>query len=164
MNVLVAGLGNVFRTDDAFGVEVVREVARWPLPFGVRTLDFGLRGVHLAFELLHPPELLIVADAVCRGVEPGTLAILEPAEWATAIARGDTRDAHVLDLQSILSLLLELGGIAPPMRVVACEPASLDDGVGLSTCVQAAVEPAAATISRLIAQQRHPRREVALVC
>jgi hydrogenase maturation protease len=166
MSILVAGLGNIFRTDDAFGVEAVREVSRWPLPLGVRTVDFGLRGVHLAFDLLEPPDLLIVADAVSRGVEPGTLVVLDPAEWAAAVADADdaVEGAHSLDLQAVLQLLIRLGGEPPPMCVVGCEPASLEDGVGLTASVQAAIEPAAATITRLINRYQHPTGELPGVC
>ena len=42
--VLVAGVGNVFLGDDAFGVEVVRELARRPLPAGVRLADSASAG------------------------------------------------------------------------------------------------------------------------
>jgi hydrogenase maturation protease len=166
MSILVAGLGNIFRTDDAFGVEAVREVSRWPLPLGVRTVDFGLRGVHLAFDLLEPPDLLIVADAVSRGVEPGTLVVLDPAEWAAAVAEADNvgEGAHSLDLQAVLQLLIRLGGEPPPMCVVGCEPASLEDGVGLTASVQAAIEPAAAVITRLITRYQHPTGELPGVC
>ena len=49
---LVAGIGNIFLSDDGFGVEVANRLAGRPLPDGVRVADFGIRGVHLAYELL----------------------------------------------------------------------------------------------------------------
>jgi hydrogenase maturation protease len=41
------------------------------------------------------------------------------------------------------------------LRVVGCEPATLDEGIGLSPQVEAAVEPAIARIEQLIPELRH---------
>ena len=74
---LVAGVGNVFQRDDAFGVEVVRLLAERPWPDGVEIADFGIRGIHLAYELLDGCDLLVLVDAAQRGQEPGTVTVLE---------------------------------------------------------------------------------------
>jgi hydrogenase maturation protease len=50
--VLIAGLGNIFLGDDASGVEVVRRLSVQALPDSVRVADFGIRALHLAYELL----------------------------------------------------------------------------------------------------------------
>ena len=76
--ILVAGIGNIFLTDDGFGVEVASRLARQSLPPGVRVADFGIRGVHLAYELLDGYDGLILIDAVPMGEPPGTLAVIEP--------------------------------------------------------------------------------------
>src|SRR5438128_1754175 len=76
--VLVAGVGNIFLGDDAFGVEVAQRLARRPLPAGVRVVDFGIRGLDLAYALLDPYEAVILVDAMPRGEQPGTLYVLEP--------------------------------------------------------------------------------------
>ena len=75
--ILVAGVGNVFLRDDAFGVEVVRLLAERPQPPGVQIRDFGIRGVHLAYELLNGYDLFVLVDAAPRGEAPGTVSVLE---------------------------------------------------------------------------------------
>jgi hydrogenase maturation protease len=144
---LVAGIGNLFFGDDAFGVEVARRLATDP-PCAVT--DFGIRALHLAYELCKPYELCVVADCVARGGEPGTLYVIEPD---TAEADGVVADAHGMDLRVVFSAVRELGGVLPEMIVVGCEPASVDEGIGLSEHVARAIPGAAALIRDLVVQR-----------
>ncbi|WP_433187310.1 hydrogenase maturation protease [Actinoallomurus sp. CA-150999] len=76
--VLVAGIGNVFLGDDGFGVEVVGRIDASALPSTVEVADYGIRGVHLVYELLDGRhDTLIMVDAVPLDGPPGTLAVLE---------------------------------------------------------------------------------------
>src|ERR1700719_105979 len=75
---LIAGVGNIFLGDDAFGVEGAQRLARRPLPEGVRVVDFGIRGLDLAYALLDGYEAVVLVDAAPRGGRPGTLYVLEP--------------------------------------------------------------------------------------
>ena len=84
---LVAGVGNVFQRDDAFGVEVVRLLAERPATPGVQIRDFGIRGVHLAYDLLDGCDLFVLVDAAARGAEPGTVSVLEVEQKAGARRR-----------------------------------------------------------------------------
>ena len=161
--VLVAGLGNVFLGDDGFGVEVVRRLAERPLPPGVEVADIGIRGVHLAFELLDGVEQLILVDAARRGDPPGTVSVIEVdgpggtdadrADAGSAAADGfvPLMDAHDMGPDAVLGLLGALGGhVGRPTIVVTCEPERLEPGMGLSGPVADAVEPAAdAVLARL---------------
>jgi hydrogenase maturation protease len=148
MNVLVAGLGNVFRSDDGFGVEVIRRLGLRPLPPGVQLMDAGIRSLHLAYALLDRPALLLVIDAVTRGEPPGTLYVIEPALNAL---EGPV-DAHDMDLQGLTAGVRALGGEMPPVLLVGCEPAQLDDGMGLSPAVEAAIDPAVEMVCKLAAR------------
>src|SRR5947209_6163179 len=74
---LVAGVGNIFLGDDAFGVEVVQRLLRRPQPDGVRVVDFGIRGLDLSYALLDGYEAVILVDAAPRGAPAGTLHVLE---------------------------------------------------------------------------------------
>ena len=74
---LVAGVGNVFLRDDAFGVEVVRLLGEQPRDDGVEIRDFGIRGVHLAYELLNGCDLFVLIDAAPRGAAPGTVSVID---------------------------------------------------------------------------------------
>ncbi len=73
----MAGVGNIFLSDDAFGCEVVRAMAGTTVPDGVEIIDFGIRGVHLAYQLLDGYDLLVLVDAAPRDTEPGTVSLLE---------------------------------------------------------------------------------------
>jgi Ni,Fe-hydrogenase maturation factor len=66
-SILIAGIGNVFLGDDAFGVEVARRLADREWPEGVRAVDFGIRGYDLAFALLDGLDLTTLVDATPRG-------------------------------------------------------------------------------------------------
>ncbi|MQA76737.1 MAG: hydrogenase maturation protease, partial [Solirubrobacterales bacterium] len=75
--ILVAGVGNVFCGDDGFGVAVAEHLAAATLPAGVELSDYGIRGIHLAYQLLDGYDLLVLVDAVQRGGEPGTVYLIE---------------------------------------------------------------------------------------
>ncbi|AKU90152.1 hydrogenase maturation protease [Vulgatibacter incomptus] len=144
--VLVAGIGNIFLGDDGFGVVAARRLAEDDLPAGVEVEDYGIRCLHLAFALLEPPELLIVLDAAGRGGPPGSLYVIEPILDAPTQAS----DAHSASLATVFSSVRAMGGSLPPVRVVGCEPASLDEGIGLSAQVEGAVEPALALVRNIL--------------
>ena len=153
--VLVAGVGNVFLSDDGFGVEVARRLAGGPLPAGVEVAEVGIRGMHLAYRLLDGYRALVLVDTVRHGDPPGTLHLLEhdldaPAEDAAF-------DAHGMDPDAVLGMLDQLAngvGVERPVErvlVVGCEPHSLDEGIGLSEPVAAVVDRAAQTVVDLVA-------------
>ncbi|MBY6242549.1 hydrogenase maturation protease [Methylosinus sp. Sm6] len=153
--ILVAGIGNIFRGDDAFGVEVARALAGGVLAREADVVDFGIRGVDLAFALTDGYDIAILVDAAPRGEEPGTLSVVEPQI-------GDDEDeaivsAHDLDPASVLRSVAQMGGPCPRLLLVACEPLTLggDDGaMALSAPVAAAVAPAARLVERLVASLR----------
>jgi hydrogenase maturation protease len=149
MTILVAGLGNVFCSDDAFGVSVVEELARRSLPTGVEVRDFGIRGIHLAYQLLEPYDLVVLIDAVERGGPPGTLYLIE-AEPGAEPGPEVSMDAHDLGPDAVLSLVPRLGGTVGRVVVVGCEPAGIDAGIGLSPSVQDAVGTAVQLVIDLV--------------
>jgi hydrogenase maturation protease len=139
-DVLVAGIGNIFLSDDGFGVEVANRLATTALPPGVRVVDFGIRGVHLAYELLDGCDALILIDAVPMGESPGTVAVIEPEQ--IGLFEGDTDqgiDAHSMNPEVVLGTLARLGGTVERIYVVGCQPECLDEGMGLSPRVEDAV-------------------------
>ncbi len=77
---LVAGVGNIFFGDDGFGVEVARRLTECELPEGVTVADYGIRGMHLAYDLSNGFDRAILIDAAPRGGTPGTVYVLEPEE------------------------------------------------------------------------------------
>ena len=147
--VLVAGVGNIFLGDDGFGVEVVRRLALDP-PKGGRVVDFGIRGIQLAYELLEGYDTLILVDALSRGGAPGTLYVFQPKMPEDEPA--SMPDAHGLDPASVLSMLRMLGGSIGRAIVVGCEPASTAEGIGLSAPVERAVEQAVDVVRTAVAR------------
>jgi hydrogenase maturation protease len=145
--VLVAGIGNIFLGDDGFGVEVVRRLASRPLPAGVRVADFGIRGLHLAFELLeHPEDTTILVDVTPRSGEPGTVYLIEPDLETLAAPAGGPADAHDMTPAAVFGLLRSLGGTPGRVLIVGCEPLSTEEEMGLSPPVEGAVDEAVALI------------------
>jgi hydrogenase maturation protease len=149
-------VGNIFLGDDAFDVEVVQRLARRPLPEGVLVVDFGIRGLDLAYALLDPYEAVLLVDATPRGGRPGTLYVLEPdpdadrpaAEWGLLV------QPHSLDPAAVLRLVATLGGPAQRLLVVGCEPAAItcdEDGLAeMSDPVRAAIYKAVALVESLV--------------
>ncbi|MFE3598756.1 hydrogenase maturation protease [Streptomyces sp. NPDC059096] len=148
--VLVAGIGNLFLGDDGFGPEVVRRLAAEPgppLPAGVRITDYGIRGMHLAYDLLDGYDALVLVDAYPGGGEPGELTVLEigPDDLGTG-----EFDAHGMNPVAVLANLDQLGGTLPLTHLVGCTPAGVDEGIGLSEAVAAAVPRAVAAVRTLL--------------
>ncbi len=141
MRALVAGIGNIFFSDDGFGVEVARRLEGQELPAGVRIADFGIRGVHLAYELLDGYDLLVLVDAMSLGEPPGTVAVVEVE--ADAAERIGGLDAHTMTPATVLANLQRLGGHVERIVIVACQPAAIEEGIGLTPDVAAAVDGAA---------------------
>jgi hydrogenase maturation protease len=155
--VLVAGIGNIFLSDDGFGVEVAQRLADRPQPAGARVEDFGIRGVHLAYELLEGYEVLVLVDAVPMGESPGTVNLLEPdVDTNGHDDEVPVIEAHSMSPAVVLDLLAGLDGRVDRILIVGCEPASLDDGIGLSEPVSNAVEPAVAAVESLLADLCSP--------
>jgi hydrogenase maturation protease len=158
VRVLVAGVGNVFLGDDGFGVEVVRRLAQEPQPGGVRVADFGIRGLHLAYELLDGYDTTILVDATPRGGAPGDVYVVEvdaadhppPPTTDELVERGAVLDAHGMTPAEVLALLGMLGGTPGRVLVVGCEPAAVRPEMGLSEPVAAAVDVALVELRRLI--------------
>jgi hydrogenase maturation protease len=153
--VLVAGIGNVFATDDGFGSEVARRLAERGRRDGVRVVDYGIRGVHLAYDLLEPWDALVLVDAVPDRGDVGAVAVLEitPAD----VRAGAQVDAHGMDPATVLATLAALGGQLPPRTLlVGCQVADTGEGMGLSAPVAAAVEDALDVVDALLAHELRP--------
>ena len=158
--VLVAGVGNVFLADDGFGVEVARRFATEPQPDGVTVADFGIRGLHLAYELLEGYDTTILVDASQRGGAPGDLVLVEvdPADLPPTptpdqlVEQGAVLDAHGMTPAEVLALVRMLGGTPGRVLVLGCEPARVREEIGLSEPVAAAVDVALDELRRLVAE------------
>ncbi len=150
MKALVAGIGNIFFGDDGFGVEVANRLVGRELPAGVRLGEYGIRGIHLAYELLDGYDLLVLIDAVPINQPPGTVAVIE-VDMDDVVRAGDTGiDAHTMTPASVLGALAHLGGRVGRVLLVGCQPESIDERLGLSQPVAAAVEVAVDEVMKLL--------------
>jgi hydrogenase maturation protease len=152
---LIACLGNIFLGDDGFGVEVARRLAGEELPAGARLTDYGIRGMHLAYDLAEGWDTTILVDTADRGGKPGTVYVIRP-ERAQATGAGDglvnsmLLDPHGMQPDVMLGMAGTLGAEAGQVLVVGCQPACLDEGMGLSAPVAAAVDEAAQVVLSLV--------------
>jgi hydrogenase maturation protease len=146
-SILVAGVGNLFLGDDGFGPEVARRLAAGRIPDGVRVVDYGIRGMHLAYDLLDGYDALVLVDAIPGIGQPGELRVLEVG--ADDLGEG-AFDAHDMDPVSVLANLEALGGTLPLTFVIGCQPGNVDERIGLSPTVAAAVDEAARIVRDVI--------------
>jgi hydrogenase maturation protease len=161
MTTMVAGIGNIFLGDDAFGVELARRLIAEELPEGVRVADYGIRGMHLAYDLLDmAPDTTILLDAVSRGGEPGTIYVLEIRSGDVPDIEPSAVDAHGMAPDAVLALLENLGGSAGRTLLVGCEPASTEEVMGLSTTVEAAVDRAVGVVLDLLTDKEGSETDV----
>ncbi len=152
-NILVAGIGNIFFGDDAFGCEVAVRLLQRPLPDGVRVIDFGIRSYDLAYAMMDQPDVTIFIDATPRGLPPGSVSLIEPDLNFLDNNPDEVVNAHSMNPLRVLQLLRSLGGQPGRLYLVGCEPAVLetDDGaMGLSQPVRAAIPKAIEMIDSLI--------------
>lgn len=156
--ILIAGIGNIFLGDDAFGSEVARRLARRPVADGVRVVDFGVRGLDLAYALMDGSDTNILVDATPRDGPPGTLYVIEP-DLETLKGPGAVDvliEAHDMVPGRVLRLAAAMGGPIGRVLLVGCEPAavgSLEEPVmGLSPMVERAVDEAVELIDALVAK------------
>jgi hydrogenase maturation protease len=160
--VLIAGIGNIFLGDDGFGVEVVGRLSGRRLPEGVEVVDFGIRGMDLAYALHEDYDLVVFVDATPRGGEPGTVYLIEPEIEEDEPVSLDT---HGMDPVKVIRLARALGARPARTLVIGCEPQVIPGRRGgsethpyddmlmeLSEPVRAAVEEAAKLVESLVTE------------
>ncbi|HLH60970.1 MAG TPA: hydrogenase maturation protease [Ktedonobacteraceae bacterium] len=161
-HILIACIGNIFLGDDGFGVEVAQRLVRRDCPPQVRVVDFGIRGIDLAYALMDDYDTLILVDAVPRGGKPGTLYLIEPDLSGFSPEKGEEAgrvalDNHSMDPVKVLAYARALGAREIRTLLVGCEPTPIGEGagyeemqMGLSEPVQAAVDEAVKMIDSLV--------------
>src|SRR5215467_15296504 len=124
VRILVAGIGNIFLGDDAFGCEVLKRLNQRGWPENVRMFDFGIRGFDLSYALLDGYDLTILVDAAPRGDTPGTVYIIEPdlREFETLDRGAMVVQTHGMDPVQVLTMAKSMGGQLNKLILVGCEP------------------------------------------
>ncbi len=151
--ILVAGIGNIFLGDDAFGSEVARRLMHETLPGQVRVMDFGIRSYDLAYAMMDGYDVTILVDITSQGQAPGTVSLIAPD--LNQLNELDERmaDAHSLNPVRVLQMLQAFGSLPGKLYLIGCEPAILEveDGqIGLSETVERSVPQAIELIKSLV--------------
>lgn len=166
--VLIAGVGNLLRADDGFGVEAARRLLACPpvIPdVRVTVIETGIGGMHLVQELLSGYDALVILDAVDRGAEPGTLFLLEPervepSSWSVEVLRDFFADTHYAEPSHALALAEGVGALPARVAILGCQVASVDDLVqGMTPRVERAVGLAVRWLPGIVMEllERSPR-------
>jgi hydrogenase maturation protease len=163
--ILVAGIGNIFLGDDAFGSEVARQLMDERLPPEVRVMDLGIRTYDLAYAVMDGYDVTILVDLTAQGQVPGTVYLLEPDLNQLDQLDTNLADAHSMDPARALQMVRRFGSTPGKLYLIGCEPAILEveDGqIGMSDTVQASVPHAIKMIKTLVSDllQENPKEEV----
>ncbi len=151
MRVLVAGMGNVLREDDAFGVRVAERLLEEGVPPEVTVREVGTGGIHLVQELMEGYDVFVLVDTVEGEREPGEVFLLEPrvpetddlteAERASVLA-----DTHYTVPAKVLTVAKALGALPDRTYLLGCQPRSVELGLEMGTEVSGAVDRALALL------------------
>jgi hydrogenase maturation protease len=115
----------------------------------IQVVDYGIRGMHLAYDLLDAYDALVLVDAIPSRGSPGTLHVFEADHDSLTAVSGI--DAHAMDPGAVFASLNALGGTPPRTVVIGCEVANVDEGIGLSEAVAAAVPIAVQAVQDVLA-------------
>ncbi|MEO5576007.1 MAG: hydrogenase maturation protease [Gaiellaceae bacterium] len=150
MRILVAGVGNVLRGDDGFGVAVVQRLLEQRVPEAVQVLDIGIGGIHLVQELFAGADALVVVDAVDLGRAPGTVVVQRP-DIREIAGPDDLADVHYATPERALMFARGLDVLPAEVWLVGGQVADVERlGEGLSPELARGVAPAADEVRRLV--------------
>ncbi len=157
--VLIAGMGNVLRRDDGFGVQVARRLAEQKvLPADVKVVEVGIGGIHLVHELMAGYDVLMVVDTVERGSAPGTLHVLKAEvpdlnTWSEERRHDFLADMHYTTPSKALILAKALNVLPPQVYIIGCQPGQMDDlGIGLTEPMEQGAQDTVLEIKRIVEQ------------
>jgi hydrogenase maturation protease len=151
--ILVAGIGNIFLGDDAFGSEVARRLMVERLPPEVRVIDFGIRTYDLAYAIMDGYDVTILIDITAQGQAPGTVYLIEPDLNQLEQLDANLADAHSMNPARVLQMLRRFGSSPGKLYLIGCEPAILEveDGhIGMSETVEKSVPQAIEWVKTLV--------------
>jgi hydrogenase maturation protease len=153
-DVLIIAVGNAWRSDDGAGPEL-----------GLRLRRTGIRNAHVAeaagsvdlLTLWGPEDDVIIVDAVVSGSRPGAVicrdavALRLPREWFRL-------SSHQLGVADAIELARALGRLPRTLVFVGIEAERLDDGMGLSRRIQAALPAAIRAVRTEVRRLRRRAR------
>lgn len=135
--ILILGIGNEYRGDDAVGIHFARHINALELP-NVRVIESFGEGAEL-MDLWQGVNDLYICDAVCAGQEPGTIHVLEPhkAKIPTHFFNYST---HAFSLAEAIEMSRILNTLPPKVTIYGIEGESFAEGTSLSAKVESALK------------------------
>ena len=157
MNILVAGVGNVLRGDDAFGVEVANRLLEREAVPNVTVVETGIAGIQLVSDLQDGYDAIIVVDTVDRERPPGTVMTIDYDVIDVHALDHNTKydllaDMHLATPERSLMVARALGVLPPIVKMVGVQPVDVDTmAIGMSDIVTNAIPVTIDEIDRCIA-------------
>ena len=137
MSVVIVGVGNRDRGDDALGLEAVDRLrARVPEGVHLESISGDMTDV---LETFDGRELAIVIDAMHSGAEPGTVLRLDVTAGEMPVELERFLSSHTLSLAEAIELARTLGRIPLRLIVFGVEIAAVSLGRSLSPEVRGAL-------------------------
>ena len=157
MNILVAGVENVLRSDDAFGVEVANRLLERETVPNVTVVETGIAGIQLMSDLQEGYDAIIVIDTVDRERPPGTVMTIDYDVIDVHALDDNTKydllaDMHLATPERSLMVARALGVLPPIVKMVGVQPVDVDTmAIGMSDIVANAIPVTIDEIDRCIA-------------
>jgi len=147
--ILIAGVGNELRQDDAFGVILAQKLQQEAsFPAFVKVMEIGSAGIHLVQQLFDKYDILILLDTVKWGGVAGTIHFKEVevkdiAQLPTDEKNEFLADMHYINPLKALMMAKALNVLPKQVLFLGCESEEHEEiGIGLSAAVNNAVIPA----------------------
>jgi hydrogenase maturation protease len=152
--ILIAGVGNELRQDDAFGVLLAQKLQQeTSFPSSVKVMEIGSGGIHLVQQLFDKYDVLILLDIVKWGGAAGTIHFKEvevkDVNQLPADEKNDfLADMHYINPLKALMMAKAINVLPKQVLFLGCESEDHEEiGIGLSEAVEAALPVAFTKIS-----------------
>ena len=134
--ILVIGVGNEYRSDEAVGLVVARRLRRLSLE-NVKVIEESGEGADL-LESWEGANMVIIVDAASSGAKPGTIHCIDAR--AKQIPRGLLRySTHAFSVGEAVELARVMGKLPPHILVYGVEGERFEEGMELSGAVRESV-------------------------
>ncbi|MEO7444740.1 MAG: hydrogenase maturation protease [Ferruginibacter sp.] len=140
--ILIAGVGNELRQDDAFGVLLAAKLqTECTFPDSVKIMEMGSAGIHLVQQLFDNYEILIILDIVKWGGNAGTIHFKEVEVKDIHSLPKDEQNAFLADMHYInpvkaLMMAKAMNVLPSKVLFLGCESEEHEEmGIGISTAV-----------------------------
>ena len=155
--ILIAGVGNELRQDDAFGILLAQKLQQeTSFPPTVKIMEIGSAGIHLVQQLFGNYDVLILLDIVKWGGEAGTIHFKEvdvkDINQLPADAKNDfLADMHYINPLKALMMAKAMKLLPPLVLFLGCESEEHEEmGIGISKAVSDSMPQACSRVKKWV--------------